>query len=293
MWIPAVVLAGVLLWMVHAGGPKFDVKSVMGNLLKKQDLLARIRVDLFRAAETEKSAVMADTDEASREFAEQSRSALDSMDKAHAELGLLIQADPSPDETRFYKEFDTCKTELHKIDLEILDYAVMNTNLKAAALSFGKGTDIVRRLERILNTVPTNGLGEQDKIRAGKIIGEASASAYRLLSLQAPHIAASSDKRMSDLEAEMAESLTTLRTGLDALAALLPEHGGTALEEARKDAAELDAVNTQIVELSRRNSNVKSFELSLGRKRKILAQCDEILGRLDEAVHGRVFRATR
>jgi hypothetical protein len=41
------------------------------------------------------------------------------------------------------------------------------------------------------------------------------------------------------------------------------------------------------------NTNIRSFELSLGRKRKIAAQCDEVLTGLQEAVLDRSFKATR
>jgi len=53
------------------------------------------------------------------------------------------------------------------------------------------------------------------------------------------------------------------------------------------------AVTAEVIRLSRENTNVKSFELSLGRKRKIAAQCDEILISLQEAVRSREFKATR
>jgi len=49
----------------------------------------------------------------------------------------------------------------------------------------------------------------------------------------------------------------------------------------------------EVIGLSRQNTNVKSFELSLGRKRKITAQCDEILSNLQEALRSKEFKATR
>jgi hypothetical protein len=52
-------------------------------------------------------------------------------------------------------------------------------------------------------------------------------------------------------------------------------------------------VNKEIVRLSRMNTNVKSLQLSLGRKRKIAAQCEEILNSLQNAIQSRSFKATR
>jgi hypothetical protein len=53
------------------------------------------------------------------------------------------------------------------------------------------------------------------------------------------------------------------------------------------------AETAQVIDLSRQNTDIKSIELSLGRKRKISAQCGEILDSLEEAVKAREFKATR
>ena len=66
-----------------------------------------------------------------------------------------------------------------------------------------------------------------------------------------------------------------------------------AWQEARTAFDELVKVTAQVIDLSRQNTNIKSFELSLGRKRKISAQCGEILISLEEAVKAREFKATR
>jgi hypothetical protein len=52
-------------------------------------------------------------------------------------------------------------------------------------------------------------------------------------------------------------------------------------------------VTAEVIKLSRQNSNIKSLELSLGKKRKLTAQCDEILAALQETVQRRTFKATR
>jgi len=65
--------------------------------------------------------------------------------------------------------------------------------------------------------------------------------------------------------------------------------------EAQAEAAyhEFANVTVKIIELSRQNTNIKSFELSLNRKRNITSQCEEILTSLQDAVQSRSFKATR
>jgi hypothetical protein len=52
-------------------------------------------------------------------------------------------------------------------------------------------------------------------------------------------------------------------------------------------------VNTQIVALSRRNSNVRSLAMSLGEKRMLTAACEDSLRALRDALAKRGFTATR
>jgi hypothetical protein len=51
--------------------------------------------------------------------------------------------------------------------------------------------------------------------------------------------------------------------------------------------------NSEIVSLSRRNSNVRSLALSMGKKRTVTAQCDESLQALYDGLAAHHFSATR
>jgi hypothetical protein len=52
-------------------------------------------------------------------------------------------------------------------------------------------------------------------------------------------------------------------------------------------------LNKQIISLSRRNSNVRSLALSLGKKRMLTARCEESLHALQAALGRRAFTGTR
>jgi hypothetical protein len=93
---------------------------------------------------------------------------------------------------------------------------------------------------------------------------------------------------MADIEARMdalasragTELARASRAGLDAGAAQVA----------------LDAfleINRQIVGLSRRNTNVRSLALTMGRKRVVAAACEDDLQALDEAVAKHGTEATR
>jgi hypothetical protein len=57
--------------------------------------------------------------------------------------------------------------------------------------------------------------------------------------------------------------------------------------------ARFGALNAQLIELSRRNSEVRSLALSLGEKRTLAAECEARLSALKEHLEKHTFPATR
>ena len=111
--------------------------------------------------------------------------------------------------------------------------------------------------------------------------------------LHAPHIAEANDKEMDNIERDIKHQQEIVSKALNQLAFLVPKTNQASLQKAGTAFGELRQITAQVIDLSRQNTNIKSFELSLGRKRKITAQCDEILKSLEETVRGRSFKATR
>lgn len=288
-----VLLVVVALIFFRLSGNTPDLQNIVGNTIKKMDLLSEMRVNLLRSEETEKSAVMADTDEASEDFAEQSRMAVESLERDRRELEALLDGDHTDQEMKLFHEFDRCWTELQKIDQEILAFAVQNTNIKAAALSFGDGNKAMKRLEQALGKLihsPITGERCSDVIVPAS---DARAAGLRMQTLQAPHIIAASDALMDEIEAEMRQDNEIVEASLKKLSGLLPEGERTSLQDARTAFDDFTAITAEVVRLSRENTNIMSFGLSLGRKRKAAAQCDEVLISMQEAVRKRQFKATR
>jgi hypothetical protein len=281
----------LIFFRFKGGGP--DLQDIISNMTKKMELLSEMRVNLLKSEETEKSAVMADTDEASRDFAEQSRSAADIVDRDRRELESLLNRDQTEKEMKLFHEFDTCWMELRKVDQEILEFAVQNTNLKAAALSFGKGNEAMKRFEHDLKNLIHSSLPGDKSVHVMRLASDALAAGLRIEVLHAPHIAAASDAQMDEIEAEMRQDGEIVEASLKKLAELVPEGGRESLQDARAAYSEFTAITAEVIKLSRENTNIKSFDLSLGKKRRIAAQCDETLISLEEAVRSREFKATR
>ncbi len=282
-----------LLLTLSCQGSDMDLKDVVGIMSKKLDILSRMQINLLRSVEAEKNSVMADTDEESKTFADQSLKAADLVAQGRQEVGRLMEKDHSSQELKLLQEFDGCWVEFRKTDRELLDFAVKNTNLKAARLSFGPAGEAVNHFEKALNHLISTQPDSQEDARIPKLACRALTAGLKIHYLQAPHIAAADDRRMDTIEATIQQHAQEITESLKTLKALVPPEKQGTYQEARTAFNELMKVTAQVIDLSRQNTNIKSFELSLGRKRKISAQCSEILASLQEAVKAREFKATR
>jgi hypothetical protein len=283
----------MLILIVHCQGPELDLKDVVGIMSKKMEILSRMHINLLRSVEAEKNAVLADTDEASQTFADQSLKAADLVDRDRREIGQLLDKDHSDQELKLLREFDGCWVDFRKTDRELLDFAVKNTNLKAARLSFGPAEEAAGRFEKALNSLISIQPPSQTDERIPKLACRALTAGLKIHYLQAPHIAAADDRRMDAIEASIKQHEQEIALSLKTLKTLIPLESQESYQEAKKAFNEVMKVTAQVIDLSRQNTNIKSFELSLGRKRKISAQCGEILVSLEEAVRAREFKATR
>ena len=269
----------VFLWR-HEDANWFQ--SAFERSVQKLQRIQSINRDLLAAAEAEKSAVMAETDEASQAFAEQSMQASHHVEKARRELEPLLAG--TPQETQLFQEFSRCWDTLQEIDRSVLALAVQNTNLKALRLSFGPAAAAIRSMEDALNHLMEVVAASPDAVKIIRLAAKATMGALNIYTLQAPHIAESTVTRMEEIETVMHSLDAQVTDALQRLQALVDEPGKPFLEAAWASYKDFQHINAALVELSRQNSNVRSYALSLGQKRKMMAQCQDELAALQETV---------
>jgi hypothetical protein len=260
--------------------------------VQKLQLIQVMSRDLVAAAEAEKSAVMAETDEDSQAFAEQSLQASHNLEKARRELEPLLEG--KPQEAHLYQEFSRCWDQLQEIDREVLALAVQNTNLKALRLSFVPAAAALRSMEEALNHLMDVDSASPNAVQIVRLAAKAAMGALNMYTLQAPHIAESTVTRMDEMEASMRGLEAQVTDALQSLQALVDEPGKPFIEAAWAAYRDFHSINTEIVGLSRQNSNVRSYALSLGQKRKTTAQCQDVLAALQETVQQNMrYKATK
>src|SRR5262249_35433067 len=155
---------------------------------------------------------------------------------------------------------------------------------KALRLSFVPAAEALRHMEEALNHLMDWASSSPDAVKITRLASQAVTSALHLYTLQAPHIAESTAPRMEEMEAVMQSLDAQATDALQSLQALVNGPGKPYLDVAWVSYKEVQTINAEIVELSRQNSNIRSFALSLGQKRKMTAQCQDVLAALQETV---------
>ena len=271
----------VVMCAAAAGGSACARKAALTELMEARQLASELHVQFTKGSEAANRAVMADTDEASAAAADEARRATQSVEQAIEALRGTLQSLGYAGDLQLVDAFDKRFAEYRQLDDEILPLAVENTNLKAQRLSFGPGREAAEAFGHALD-----GAVESGRV-AEPIAARARIAVLEIQVLQAPHIAESDDAAMTRMEARMSELVRTARQALDQL------RGAPHAADAGASSNRFVAINQEIVTLSRRNSNVRSLALSLGRKRTVTAECEDQLRALEQAIATHEFSATR
>jgi hypothetical protein len=250
---------------------------------ERVDLVERMQVDLASASEAEKSAVLAITDQESQTFADLARAKSASVEQESRDIAERLASGGNQGERDMLAEFTKAFAEFQRIDKDLLELAVKNTNVKAYALAFGPAAKAIGEMNAALSRLATAN-ADLPQGKAVLFALGAETSALRIQTLLPPHIAEENEQKMSDLEASMAAEDAQVHKSLDGLAAL-PKLGSNAdLATARARYAEFGNLRTQILALSHENTNVRSLSISLNEKRKVMLVCQSALAALERAI---------
>ena len=267
-------------------------ETVLTRLDDARSLAADLRVQFNKATDASNRAVMADTDEASIAFAKESEKATAVVEHDMTALAPRLDALGFAAEISAFEGFKTHFSEYHELDQSILALAVENTNLKAQSLSFGPARQAADAFRYALASLAANSPAK-DRCQVAELVGQAVTAVRGIQVLHAPHIAERDDAPMAKMEKEMADLDGSTRNALKTLDELASPNAQPSLASARAQLDKFKALTTQIIALSRRNTNVLSLDLSLRKKPALAASCDERLSALQTALANEGPKATR
>ena len=289
-WLVTVIL---LCSLAVVGILYKDKITPLEGQLKKIQIVSSLRIHLLEAIEAEKNAVLAITDEASKMYADQARSASNKVEAARRDLAAIIQQAGTSKEQETVAEFNSCWTEFRTLDEEILELATQNSNLKAQKLSSTEFYREVAAFEKSLRTLIRQNMRDNQASFISVHSYESIIAILQLFALHKEHIEEPDDQEMDRIESKMKDYLDTAEKNLHALRSLPALRGSAELVNAESAYKRIVVINAEVVRLSRLNTNIKSSALSLGKKRLISAKCQEILGALQDTIESHRFKATR
>jgi hypothetical protein len=283
MAVGAGILLLVFLVMYHFYQEQ-DPAEQLAFKASRVDLVSRMRLDLSTASEVEKSAVLAITDQDSQTFAGQARAATAEVEQERRELGELLIKGGTQGEKELFNKFSELFVEVQRIDAELLDLAVKNTNIKAYSLAFGPAAAAIDDMNTALSRLIASYAGSPEERRVMPLAYRTEISVLRLQALIPPHIAEESDQKMDELEALMSREDNQIRKNLEKLTALPKLNRNADLAAAVSGYDRFSKIKTQILALSRENTNVRSLSISLDQKRKVMLLCQNTLNELQQAI---------
>jgi Four helix bundle sensory module for signal transduction len=250
----------------------------------KSDLVSKMRINLLEANAAEKNAVLAITDEESEAFATQARQAADNVEKSRNEIESIIQRGKYSKEIELVNEFNICWSQYRKLDETILNLAVQNTNLKAQKISSTQCAQEMARFEESLNRIIQRDNKNNQCSETTIPAYEALTASFKIFALHKPHIEEAEDKQMDKIEQSIKSYDASAKKALNTLSGLDALRDNPDLKNAQTAYGQFMNLTNEVLRLSRLNTNIKSAELSLGKKRLISAQCQEILTTLQGTV---------
>jgi hypothetical protein len=278
--IVLLALAAVMLYFHRDPDPAARIAFKTQRL----DRVGEMRLALATASEAELSAVMATTDEESQAYADQARAAVAQVEQGRVALADLLRRGGARGEQDSLAVFTAAFDDFRRIDRELLDLAVRNTNLKAYGLAFGAAADQIERMDAALSRIEAENAASAHAVEVMQLAGDARIAALRIATLLAPHIGEESGPKMDELEARMAREDRTVRANLARLASVPGAAAGGRLAIAEASYARFGEIRAQILQLSRENTNVRSLTLSLTERRTVLLKCQDALAALERAI---------
>lgn len=274
--VSPVGVAAMVLLMGCDTNPLFQQQS------EARRMASDILVEFTKASDAANRSVMADTDEASVAFAGEAEAAKQAVEKDMASLKPLLDSLGYSQEAALLGEFGRVFTEYQVLDRTILELSVQNTNLKAQHLSFVEAGEAAGAFREAVEAVTPLNTKDQWMVKA--LSATAVLAVRDIQVLQASHIAERSETAMTGIEQRMATAESTGRGALAALAPIVHPDSRPRLALASAALDRFMGVNTRILPLSRRNTNVRSLALSLSEKGKLTAAGEASLRSLRDAL---------
>jgi hypothetical protein len=255
---------------------------------REAELAHTLEEALLKSVEAEKSAVLSTTDEESQTLANEAKGFATEINRQRRDLRQLVTIDDEPAKIAQLDAFDAAWREFEDVDKRLLAQAVANTNLKATRLAVSDGAKVLDRFVDALIEVQGSS-ADSELVRAALA---ASVSALRMQSMLMAHIPSPDDAEMGALEKRIEGLSGEAGRQLAVVGQMAAGRSPEKVADAMRAWSEYRRIVGEVLRLSRQNTNVLSFDVSVHEKRRVTKDCLSALAALLGTIDS-VSQATR
>lgn len=262
-------------------------RDPQAQLEVKSQRLERInamRLALSAASEEQNCAVLSASEQASKSYLESASVEIAAFERTRTELAKLVPKRNDEIESTLSNRVDETFLEYQSISDKLSNLAIQSSNRKAYALAFGPAMELLQSMDSELAKIADRQADSpsQTSFEILKTINGARLSGFRIQVLLMPHIAEPSEGKMDELEKKIADEDQVIQQNLVSLGSTIGESAGIAKVESQY--AEFKKIKSEIIRLSRENSDLRSVALALNEKRKAMLACQDALSNLEKAI---------
>ncbi len=287
VWIGAGVLGllAVFFAVLYFRSDRDPIEQIAFKT-KRVELVNAMRLALAATSEAQNSVVMSSGEQDSQSFATQARAASAVLERGRTELEKLLKERGDSHEMELMDRVGNTLREFHQIDKQLLELAVQNSNRKAYKLAFGPAMKLLQEMDEALSHTVSDDAGSTSEkhLQVLQLAGDARIGALRMQVVLLPHIAEENDQKMDEFEARLAAEDRKIRAALASLSALLPPGGRSNIEIATSRYTDFEKLKSQIIRLSRQNTDLRAAAIALNEKRQAMLACQDALVALEHAI---------
>ena len=284
VWMTIAMGAVLISLIVVVSRVDRDPQAQLEVKSQRLERINAMRLALSAASEEQNCAVLSASEQASKSYIESASVEIAAFEQNRSELAKLVPKRNVEIESRLSNRVDETFLEFQSISDKLSNLALQSSNRKAYALAFGPAMELLHSMDSELAKVADTQAdsSSQTTLDVLKMINSARLSGFRIQVLFMPHIAEPSDGKMDELEKKMADEDQVIQQSLVSLGSTLSESAGIAKVESQY--AEFKKIKSEIIRLSRENSDLRSVALALNEKRKAMLACQDALSNLEKAI---------
>ncbi len=259
-----------------------QIRQLVNSTNAKATQAAEVNVLFLASVRAQKNAVITPDDQQSKDFAASSAASLTQARELTSQLKQLVAKDAIAGQSETVEAVDKALDNVQRVNDEVLDLALQNSNVKANLLAFGElqsQTDILSaRFGAWVEQAATSTDVATDRTAQMKAIytinnalAAVQINAVKHNETSNPEAMAAQDKMLADLQGTILQGLAVASGGVPASEI-----------EVRATLSDMKATITKLTELSRLDTNNRSAAMSLTESKVANDECVKHLGELDK-----------